>query len=276
MYHQRGWPAGLISCAVFLGLIGLAFGTAQADETTLQKILRERKLNIGYVPLPPAVIKDPKTGALSGHFIESITFIANQMKVEPVFHETQFATFIAGLQAKQFDICILPAMKLISRATAVDFSKPLFYIGDRFSQRKGDKRFNSMEELNKKGVKIAVLQGGSSQDWARTTVPNATLVALPGPDLTGAFTQLSAGQVDLALGDAVTARKYEKAHPEVEPALGGRIINLTGASWTVRPGDQDLLNFINVAIDYIMTTGRVEAWERQYGAEWFHEKVVIE
>jgi len=53
-------------------------------------------------------------------------------------------------------------------------------------------------------------------------------------------------------------------------------MNMAGCSWTVRRGEQDLLNFLNVAIDYIKTTGRVETWEKQYGAEWFHEKIEIE
>lgn len=266
----------ILFCFLFLTLSVCFNHPVSAEETTLQKILRERKFNIGYVVLPPAVIKDPKTGSLIGHFIEAANFICSEMKVEPVYHETQFATFIAGLQTKKFDMCILPAMKLITRAMAVDFTHPLFYNGDRFSQRKGEKRFKSIDDINKKGVKIAVLQGGATYDWTRIYLPNATPVAVPGGDLVGVFVQLSMGHVDLAFGNAVTAKNYEKTHPEVEPALGGKIMNMTGCSWTVRRGEQDLLNFLNVAIDYMTTTGRVEAWEKQYGAEWFHEKIVIE
>jgi ABC-type amino acid transport substrate-binding protein len=265
-----------IACFLLFILSTGVIQQAFAQETTFQKILRERKFNIGYVVLPPAVIKDPKTGDLSGHFIDSIKFICSEMKVEPILQETQFPTFIAGLQAKKYDLCILPGMKLISRAMAVDFTRPLFYMGDRFTQKKGDKRFNSLDDINKKGVRLAVLQGGGSFDYARLYFPNATLIPLPGPDLVNTLVQVSMGHADLGLGDAVTAKKYEKTHPEVEPALGGRIINLTGCSWTVRKGDQDLLNFMNVAIDYITTSGKIEAWEKQYGAEWFHEKITIE
>jgi hypothetical protein len=53
-------------------------------------------------------------------------------------------------------------------------------------------------------------------------------------------------------------------------------MNMTGASWTVRKGEQDLLNFMNVAIDYITTSGREEGWEQKYGAEWYHVKILIE
>ena len=263
-------------CFFFVALSVCLHRRASAEEMTLQKILRERKFNIGYVVLPPTVIKDPKTGALSGHFMESANFICSEMKVEPVYQETQFATFIAGLQTKKFDMCILPAMGLITRAMAIDFTHPLFYNGDRFSQRKGEKRFKSIGDINKKGVNIAVLQGGSTYDWSKTYLPNASLVVVPGGDLVGVFVQLSMGHVDLPFGNAVTAKTYEKTHPELEPALRGKIMNMAGCSWTVRRGEQDLLNFLNVAIDYIKTTGRLETWEKQYGAEWFHEKIEIE
>lgn len=276
MVKRRLINSVVLFCVFLLAMWVGRTGQAFAEETTLQKILRERKFNIGFVVLPPAVIKDPKTGALGGHFIDAMNFICSEMKGEPIYHETQFPTFIAGLQTKKFDICILPGMKLITRAMAVDFTNPLFYIGDRFSQRKGDKRFKSLDDVNKKGIKIAVLQGGATLDWARMYIPNATLVAVPGGDLVAVFMQLSMGHVDLAMGNAVTAKQYERDHPEVEPALGGKIMNMTGASWTVRKGEQDLLNFMNVAIDYITISGREEGWEKKYGAEWFHIKIVIE
>ncbi len=72
-----------VLCCFFLTFWVVSIHQAFAEETTLEKILRERKFNIGYVVLPPAVIKDPKTGALTGHFIEAANFIYGSFIASP-------------------------------------------------------------------------------------------------------------------------------------------------------------------------------------------------
>lgn len=43
---------------------------------TLGKVLSEGKIRAAYFVEPPAVMKDPNTGELSGTFVEAIKFIA--------------------------------------------------------------------------------------------------------------------------------------------------------------------------------------------------------
>src|SRR3989304_964124 len=87
----------VLAIGVALG-IGVAAASDAGAAGALDKILKEKVFNIGYIPSPPGAIKDPKTGELSGFYIEAIRYVTEVMGVKPVFHEAKWATFAAGVQ----------------------------------------------------------------------------------------------------------------------------------------------------------------------------------
>src|SRR6202035_1908376 len=87
-----------------LAISVLSWGPASAQ--TVQEIVARGELKIGYIPAPPGTIKDPISNGISGFYVEGIREIARQMGVKPVFVETTWGTFVAGLQSGQFDMAI--------------------------------------------------------------------------------------------------------------------------------------------------------------------------
>src|SRR5690349_20909146 len=65
-------------------------------EDSLSQIVKTGVMNVGYIDYPPAVIKDPRTGELSGEFVEIARYIAQQLNVKIQFHEASWSTFITG------------------------------------------------------------------------------------------------------------------------------------------------------------------------------------
>ena len=86
------------------------------------------------------------------------------------------------------------------------------------------------------------------------------------------FTEVSTGRADAALGDAYATNRYAAEHPEVVDLLAECPYNLTPAAWAVRHEDIDLLNFVNTAIEFCETTGKLEEFEKKTGAHWLHPK----
>jgi polar amino acid transport system substrate-binding protein len=233
-------------------------------------------MRVGYVVYPPTVVKNPNTGELSGHFVDAARFIADVMKVRVQFVEATWSTFVAGLQSGQFDLSIAATYRTIPRATAVAFTTPIIYIGNGAIVRRGDTRFRSLSDFDKPAITIAVAQGEASHEYALQHLPTAHLTVLSTADLSQPLTEVIAGRADVGLADAWTTAQFAAKHPEVVDLFAGQPYDLTPVGWAVRQNDTEFLNFVNTAVDYLISTGRMRDWERKYGAHWVYPKVTWE
>lgn len=244
-----------------------------ASVATLEKVQKEGTLHVTYVVYPPTVIKDPNTGELSGHFVDAIRFIADIMKVKLEFHEAQFGTFVAGLQNGQSDLSIAATYRTIPRAMAVAFTRPIIYIGNGAVVRKEDQRFSRVEDFNKEGLTLSMAQGEASHEFAREHLTQATLNVLSTADLSLPLAEVLVGRADVGLADAWTTSKFAAEHAEVSDLFAGSPYDLTPVGWAVRSDDLEWLQFLNTALDYCISTGRMAAWEAQYDAHWVKPRI---
>ncbi len=242
------------------------------SSSTLEKIKKNGVMKVGYIVYPPTVIKDPNTGELSGHFVDAARFMAKVMDVKIEFVEATWSTFVGGLQSGQFDFSIAATYRTIPRALAVDFTVPIIYIGNSAIVRKGDHRFHSINDFNKKGIKIAVAQGEASYEYAKEHLPNAELIVLSTADLSQPLTQVLLGRADVGMADAWTIKQFANEHSEVIDLFADNPIDLTPVGWAVRKNDQELLNFLNTSIEYMISSGRMREWEKKYDAHWLYPK----
>lgn len=248
-----------------LAAIVVLAGAQPANAQMMDRILKEKKIRIGYIPSPPGTIKDPASGEVKGFYVDAARYIFNSIGVEPVLVETTWATFAAGLQSNQFDVSIAATFATLKRATAVEFTKPIHYLGYSAIVKKGDERFKKLSDFNKKDVKIAVVQGGAAQEYVREAFPLANVIALGTSNLTAPFVEVSAGRVDVGIEDASHARRYAAQQPGVIDLFQANPYNTLPIAWTVKRGNQDLLNFLNSSIDFMLLTGRWERMADAYG-----------
>jgi ABC-type amino acid transport substrate-binding protein len=266
MSRATTWGFHLRAYAVAVALLatGLA-GAAEAQQGTLDKILKEKVFNIGYIPSPPGAIKDPKTGELSGFYIDTIRYVTEQMGVKPVFHEAKWATFVAGLQSGQFDLSVAATFATIPRALAVDFSRPIHYLGYSAVVKKNDSRFKSLKDIDKPGIKVAVVQGAAGHEYAKQNFKSAQLVVLSTGDLTAPFVEVTAGRVDVGIEDAWATKRYAAKHPEVVDLFAENPYNVLPIAWAIRKGDTQMLNFVNTVVDYLLINGKLQQFANKYG-----------
>ena len=155
MSHRRPWS--FLRQLSFVGVIVSALltliGAATAQDHPLERIIKTKQLKIGYIPSAPSAIKDPATGALSGFYIDAIRLVADQMKVEPIFIETGWSTFPAGLNSGEFDVCVAGTFATIDRAMAVEFTRPLQYLGYSAVVKASDTRFKTLSDMDQPGIK---------------------------------------------------------------------------------------------------------------------------
>ena len=253
--------AAILALAI---LAPLAVASASA-QGAMDRILRDKKLRIGFIPSPPGTIKDPKTGEITGYYVDGMRLIAKMIGVEPEFIETTWANFAAGLNSDQFDVSIAGTFATIQRAGAVEFTKPISYLGYSAVVKQGDTRFKTPADLDNPDIKIALVQGGASVEYANENWPKAQKVLLATGNLTAPFIEVSTGRADVGVEDAWQAHRYAAVHPEVTDLFAGHPYNVLPLAWSVKRGNEDLLNFMNTSIDFLLTTGRWEKMSEKYG-----------
>ena len=253
-----------------------AISQQQAQAQVMDRILKEKKIKVGYIPSPPGAMKDLKTGEVVGYYVDGLRYIFRTIHVEPELIETTWANFAAGLQSGQFDLSIAGTFATIQRAASVEFTKPIFYLGYSAIVKKGDTRFKTLSDFNKKGIKIAVILGGAAEEYAKEHFPEATMVTLATGELTAPFVEVSAGRADVGIEDATQAHRYALQQPGVTDLFENNPYDVLPIAWTVRRGNEDLLNFLNTSIDYMLFTGKWEKMSEKYGATGrFYDKPAL-
>ena len=264
MASRRMLIHGLLVCVVAMLSVGATVSEASAQ--LMDKILREQKVKVAYIPSPPGTIKDSATGKVTGYYVEGVEYMFGTVGVEVEFVETTWANFAAGLQSGQFDFSMGGTFATIQRAGAVEFTKPIHYLGYSAIAKRGDDRFKVVSDLNQEGIKIAVVQGGAAQEYVRENFPKAEIVALATGNLTAPFIEVSSGRADVGMEDAWQARRFAADQPGVVNLFADEPFNVLPISWSVKRGNQDVLNFLNVSIDFMLGTGRWERIAEKYGA----------
>src|ERR1043165_9168031 len=125
------WVVVCFALVIFLaGMSGCRqSGGSQPQGDTLERVRSTKELHVGYFVFEPTIMEDPNTGQRSGVFIDMIESIGKSLDAKVVYHKIDLANFAAGLQSRQFDLCIGATFATPQRATAVLFTRPIFYAG---------------------------------------------------------------------------------------------------------------------------------------------------
>ena len=240
-------------------------GSTPSAASTFDRIVTEGKMTVCYVPWPPLIIKEPNTGALSGFIIDIWNEVAADAHLETAYVESTWGGFTADLKTGKCDAGVAGFYPTIGRSASVAFTEPFLYAGNGAAGRAGDGRFTTLGDLNRKGIRVAVVQGEYGHIYAEKYLPDATLVILEkSADLTMPLVSVSSGQADVGLSTTNVIEAYVEQHPEVQELFGGAPYSTTPVAWAVRTGDQELLNFLNNALGYLAATGAIEQSVQRY------------
>lgn len=266
--------SGRISGIFFILLAWLGLSPVAYSGDTLSSILSEKKITVGYIPYDELTHRDLATGKIEGFFPEILEAIVTEAGIKPeniTYVATDWANFAVGLQAKKYDLSIAGTFKTIPRATAAAFTRPIFYLGNSAVIRKGDTRFKGIKDimqLDRPDLTIAVVSGEQSHGFVKSFFRKAKIKVIKSADLTTALLEVASKRADVALSDHYVVKSYVSKHPEMVDLFAKNPWDIQPIAWAVRSDDQELLNFLNSAIDYLESTGKLKEImaKQQYAA----------
>ena len=163
---------------VVLGVLTLQAAQAQT-KSRLQTILERGTLRVGTTgDFNPMSIKDPATNSYKGFDIDAMEQLAKDLGVKVEFVSAEWATLVAGITADRYDIFSGASLNM-ARAKVVGFSAPYLEAGTMpLVQKASAAKFKTWNDINKKGVTVAVLLGTVFEEQARQHFPVATVKAI--------------------------------------------------------------------------------------------------
>jgi len=235
---------------------------APVKETRLEQIKRTGVLRCGYSIWPPAMMKDPNTGAFSGMFYDLVEEIGKQLGVTIDWTvEVNPAHMFADLDSGRIDMVCSSYIGTPARAKVAAFTTPIFYNSNTLYARTDDTRFdNNPSAANDPAIKFAVVDGGLSSILAGQKFPLAQKPALPElaspPDT---FLYVAAGKADLVISEPLSFALFDKANPGKLKRVEGPALWVYGAGMPMPSKEYDLHNTINATLAYLQSTGVVDA-----------------
>ncbi|MDO8428240.1 MAG: transporter substrate-binding domain-containing protein [Candidatus Diapherotrites archaeon] len=272
MGFENKLVTGISILALILGLIAITgTGTIKGNESNAEelsvfdKILSEKKITACYINYPPFNILDPATGKVSGAYVEAFELIMKKLGVTQInYIESTWAHIAIDLSSKRCEINVSGIFPLIERTQGqIFFTRSLGYLGNNGVVRKEDNRFSSIEQLNNSNVRIAVIDGEASHEYAKANLAQAQLRVISASDFGLAFQEVLSGTVDVALGDDWEVTQYVRVHPELKKLLIQGYLKRS-LTFAVRNNDPQWLNFLDNAINVIVTSGELDTLYAKY------------
>lgn len=258
-WRKAGWILGsLIGVAALLGP-----ASAQEPKSLIKEIQQRGELRVGYATADPHSFKDTATGQWKGIAVDIMDEWAKELGVKHVPVDTSWETMIAGLQANKYDVAAA-LNRRPGRALAVAFSTPYMNDTGTFAVNRAKVKAKTFEELDQKGMKIAVMLGTAEDKSLTRIAKNMELLRLPDQNETRIAVQ--SGRAQGLFDDISGNAKFAKENKTIRLIIPGSPILVEGVAYAIRKGySSDDIEALNIMVEDYINTAKLKAAEAKYG-----------
>ncbi len=206
------------------------------------------------------------SGHFQGYDIDIANALCQQLKVTCAFSNQPFDSLIPSLKLGKFDALIGALGITAARQQQVDFTQPYLAATAIFIAPTASHLDSSATGLQGKTIGV---QGGSTyEEYANHEYSHSKIKTYA--SIQDALLDLSAGRVDIVLGDTPSMMDWLKTHADNKKftTVGKPISNPTyfgaGYAIAVKKGNAELLNALNTALAAIRANGTYQKISRTY------------
>lgn len=240
----------LVSLAVFF----LFLGSAAAG--TLDEIAKRGEIRIACQTQGAPFSFVDKNGERTGSSIELCKLIAKEMGVKVKFLNYDWDGLIPALLSKKADMLAADMTPTLKRAMKIAFTEPYMYTGSVVFVKQ-DSPIKTLEDVKKKGIKLAVLLGSTGQHDAEKAFPDAKQKTYKGggPLLINA---VLGGHVDAGVNDGSAVRGQAANFPPNSIRILEGQLSKSPLAFAVRYDSPDLRTWLNLFFLHVRLDGRLD------------------
>jgi cyclohexadienyl dehydratase len=223
------------------GFSDAAVSACSASSATLDAIKSRGTLNWGIGVSPPFGFKDDD-GNWAGVEADNARELANLLEVDVDIQEFDYGVMTAAIQSSRVDIVGAQLFITPERQEAIDFSG-FYYLSGQLFYVLEDSRFQTIDDLNKPGVRFVYGTGNAQKGIAEKYIPEADMTDAPLRGQLLLYEFLAADQADASMVEAAPMPKLLAQY--TSPQLAA--IGLNGRVTTSAPTDSDVIDPFEVA-----------------------------
>lgn len=186
------------------------------ESSILKNIKRNKTLRVGTTSdFMPFSYRIDSSHSYSGIDIAMAHDFAKYLGVGVSFIDTSWPTLMTDLEQGKFDIAMSGITITADRQKKAFFSTPVYSSGKAaITKDENVMKYTSIDNINKKEVRVIFNPGGTNESFARANFPNATLIL--NENNISIFQKLVDEQADVMVTDAIETMIQERIHPELD------------------------------------------------------------
>ncbi len=254
--------------SLILGLLAIILALAvpspaQESKSLIKEIQQRGELRVGYATADPHSFKDSTTGQWKGIAVDIMDDWAKELGVKHVPVDTSWDAMIAGLQAGKYDVAAA-LNRRPARALVVTFSTPYMNDTGTFAVNRAKVKAMTFDQLDQKGVKIAVMMGTAEDKSLSRVAKNLEILRLPDQNETRIAVQ--SGRAQGLFDDISGNAKFAQENKTVRLIIPSTPILVEGIAFAIRKGySNDDLEALNIMVEDFINTAKLKAAQAKYG-----------
>ncbi len=179
--------------------------------------------------------RNPKTQQLSGIDIDMAQALARELGVRLRFVDSSFARLIDDIGEDRCDIAMFAIGITAARAEKLRFTKP-HLISDIYAiTSKGNRRIKNWDDIDRRGIVVAVAKGTLHETVMRDRLKQATLLLTATTQ--GREQEVEAGRADVFMTDFPFSRRMLETTDWARLVMPSSTYHLTPYAYAMQPGD---------------------------------------
>ena len=175
-------PSSLVAVTSMVWLVAVSASVVPADAAAqdspaLDRIIETSTLRVGMSGSQPPFNMKARDGAPMGLEVDLANALAAAMKVELQIVEMPFADLIPALENGDVDLVMSGMTITADRSRRVSFVGPYAISGKSILTTSAAlARIDDADDIDQSKVRMAALKGSTSEEFARSSLPNVELI----------------------------------------------------------------------------------------------------
>ena len=253
-----------VSLIIFINLF-IFLSTLMANDK-LDNIIKNNKIKIciwpGYYGIS---YLDQRTQQLIGIDSDLAMELAKDLKVNLEFVQSSFATLIEDVTSDKCDIAMFAIGNTKSRRAKMRFTTPHLASDIYAITTKTNKKINSWDDIDKKGIVVAVAKGTYHEPVMKEKLQNAELLVVN--NYKARETEVKAGRADVFMTDYPFGKRMLATTDWAKLITPKTTYHMTPYAWAMAYGNEKFYQRVEQFIQDIKNYGRLLKLAKKNGLE---------